>query len=126
MQTFDWYCIFLLYGVLTRPVLCLPILANALTLISWHTSYFDVLAITVDPFKFCVHVCVHVCVRRVVGQGSLQIKGVGKLVQIYCLCQLCQIWQAQMVSLQMVGVYVGVRGLSNIHKSVHFEHTLHV
>lgn len=55
------------------------------------------------------------------GQHSLWIKGVGKLVQIYCLCQLCQIWQAQMVSLQMAGRYLGVSILCNKHRVVHLS-----
>lgn len=46
-----------------------------------------------------------VCVKDYV---SLGIKRLGELVQIYCLCQLCQIWQAQMVSLQMAGVKLRV------------------
>lgn len=64
----------------------------------------------------CARVCV--CVfKGFARHHSLWIKGVGKLVQIYCLRQLCQIWQAQMVSLQMAGRYLRVNSLCNTQKS---------
>lgn len=70
----------------------------------------------------CVHECVCVCLfKGFPGQHSLWIKGVGKLVQIYCLRQLCQIWQAQMVSLQMAGRYLRVSSLCNKRRVVHFH-----
>lgn len=50
--------------------------------------------------------------------------GVGKLVQIYCLRQLCQIWQAQMVSLQMAGRYLRVSSFSEKDIAVHFHLSL--
>ena len=82
----------------------------------------------------CVCACVRACVclfKGFAGQCSVWIKGVGKLVQIYCLRQLCQIWQAQMVSLQMAGRYLRVNSFSNKHRVVHshlsvYNFTVHI